>query len=59
MFVLYLAWMNTTAINKYIGAQGNNMTEKESNEAYWGNILRMRCMHCMKEIREGSAFEDA
>ena len=30
---------------KYIGAQGNNMTEKESNEAYWGIIMRMRCMH--------------
>ena len=27
---------------KYIGAHGNSMTEKESNEAHWGNIMRMR-----------------
>ena len=25
---------------KYIGAHGNSMTEKESNEAHWGNIMR-------------------
>ena len=48
--MLYLAWMNATAINKYIGAQGNNITEKESNEAYWGNILRTGSAYeeCMK-----------
>ena len=28
MFVLYLTWINTVEINKYIGAQGNYMTEK-------------------------------